>query len=295
MKPAIQNQFDQYLTGKGHTLKTRQSIIKEVRQFEKWATSENIGEISSVTYADVLLYIKHCTGKGNVKKTISLKLLFLRHLYDFLLKDGQVRENPLTGIQVQGIKRNTLHAMLTREELDKLYQDYQHPGLPGKRNKVILGLLVHQGLRTEEIAALQVTDINLKEGKISISGSRRTNERVLVLQPVQVMEILEYIREVRPVILQQAGKTGEQLFVSAGSGDSLQNTFQYLADQLKALDSRIKKISDIRASVITGWLKLHNLRQVQHMAGHRYVSSTEKYKVNDLEGLIEDIGKYHPL
>ena len=31
------------------------------------------------------------------------------------------------------------------------------------------------------------------------------------------------------------------------------------------------------------------------MAGHRYVSSTEAYKINDLEGLQEDIGKFHPL
>ena len=31
------------------------------------------------------------------------------------------------------------------------------------------------------------------------------------------------------------------------------------------------------------------------MAGHKYVSSTESYQQNDLEGLQEEIGKYHPL
>jgi len=46
--------------------------------------------------------------------------------------------------------------------------------------------------------------------------------------------------------------------------------------------------------VITHWLKLHNLRKVQYMAGHRYISSTESYKANNLDGLKEDIAKFHP-
>jgi hypothetical protein len=33
---------------------------------------------------------------------------------------------------------------------------------------------------------------------------------------------------------------------------------------------------------------------VQYMAGHRYVSSTENYLVNDIEDLQDDITKYHP-
>jgi integrase/recombinase XerD len=31
------------------------------------------------------------------------------------------------------------------------------------------------------------------------------------------------------------------------------------------------------------------------MAGHRYVSSTEAYLINDLEDLQDDIEKYHPI
>jgi integrase/recombinase XerD len=31
------------------------------------------------------------------------------------------------------------------------------------------------------------------------------------------------------------------------------------------------------------------------MAGHRYVSTTEGYLVNDLEDLSEEITKFHPM
>ncbi|TRX50917.1 integrase [Fulvivirga sp. M361] len=51
----------------------------------------------------------------------------------------------------------------------------------------------------------------------------------------------------------------------------------------------------IRASVITHWLKQYNLREVQYMAGHRKVMSTESYQRNDTEGLQLDVDQFHPL
>jgi len=47
--------------------------------------------------------------------------------------------------------------------------------------------------------------------------------------------------------------------------------------------------------MITHWLKIYNLRQAEHLCGHRFVSSTEGYLVNDLDDLSEEIEKYHPI
>jgi integrase/recombinase XerD len=58
---------------------------------------------------------------------------------------------------------------------------------------------------------------------------------------------------------------------------------------------KIKNLNQIRASVITKWLKIYNLREVQYRAGHKYISSTESYLQNDMEGLQEEINMYHPL
>jgi integrase/recombinase XerD len=57
----------------------------------------------------------------------------------------------------------------------------------------------------------------------------------------------------------------------------------------------IQNAHQIRASVIANWLKSNNLRQVQYMAGHKYVSSTERYQLGNLEKLQEQLEKYHPL
>ena len=42
------------------------------------------------------------------------------------------------------------------------------------------------------------------------------------------------------------------------------------------------------------YLKQYNLREVQYLAGHRYISTTESYQQNDMEGLQEELNQFHP-
>ena len=51
----------------------------------------------------------------------------------------------------------------------------------------------------------------------------------------------------------------------------------------------------IRSTVIAEWLKTNDVRIVQYMAGHRWVSSTEKYNLANVEALKESLKKHHPL
>jgi len=67
------------------------------------------------------------------------------------------------------------------------------------------------------------------------------------------------------------------------------------SDQEQDDDPELLHPKQIRASVITHWLKNHNLRQVQYMAGHKHVSSTERYQLNNLDNLHSKLEKFHPL
>jgi len=68
-----------------------------------------------------------------------------------------------------------------------------------------------------------------------------------------------------------------------------------LMERLKEQESQLKSSHQIRASVITHWLKQYNLREVQYMAGHKRVQSTESYQKNDTESLQLDIDRFHPM
>ena len=147
------------------------------------------------------------------------------------------------------------------------------------------GLLMNQGIKSEELTKLEVKNVNLREGTIEIMGSRKSNRRVMELEAHQIMDMHKYVMEVRKQILRITKQETTQLFI----GNS------HLIKQLKKINPRVENVRQIRASVITKWLKVHNLRRVQYMAGHRYISSTEKYKENEIDGLIEEVNQFHPL
>jgi integrase/recombinase XerD len=227
-----------------------------------------------------------------------------------LEKTGQHSENPASLIKIRGVKRKILYDIISHPELESLYNQYQESSkdikggnqnwfklslLANQRNKIILGLLIYQGLNTNELASLTENDIKLREGKIFIAGSRRSNERTLKLEAHQIIDIMEYLYNTRPELLLRTGKNSNKLFLSTGTSEEFRSIISKLMKKLHLINSKVTSANQIRASVIIHWLKLYNLRQVQHMAGHRFVSSTEAYKINDLADLQEEILRFHPL
>ncbi len=304
----LQNEKDQlefikYLLQKGYSIKSGERYLKDVQLFKKWLNKENITE-EAVSYNDITHYIQ--SKKGKVKQiTIQTVLASLKQYYNYLQELGFVAENPTLNVQIKGIKRSILHNILSKQELEKIYFDYKlvpakagnqsKISLSKKRNEIIISLLIYQGLNTSEIQRLTTKDIKLREGKIFINGGRRSNERTLKLEAHQILDIMEYTLQVRQTILSETKKETDLFFISQGSSYHLGNVMSKLMQQLHKQNKQVKSVKQIRASVITNWLKNYNLREAQYFAGHRYVSSTENYLINDLEDLQEDINKYHPI
>ena len=290
-----EQQFDYYLYEKRLSEASRKSIIKQVNSFLLWMESESIPDITAISYNDIMAYVRCCKNAGNTSKTIALKLIFLHHYFMWLVKEEEIKENPVSNIRVQGIQRKHLHHYLKKEELDNLYHEFNPMGAAGMRNKVLLGMIVYQALRVEELTNLTVKSLQLKEGKIRVEGGRKTNARTLTLEAHQVVDLLQYISEARKELLEQTAKETDQLFTSSGTGDKLLNTLQYILAQVKKQNKEVKDWKQLRASVISYWVAVHGLRKAQYLAGHRYISSTEEYQQQDLDELKGDIDKFHPL
>ena len=303
-----QKEFVEYLLLKGYSLSTIERYVKDSLKFTQWTTQENI-PIEQVSYSDVLYYIQNKRGKikqASISKTVNS----IKHYYNYLQLKEIVKDNPTQQIQIKGIKRKILYNVLSKQELESLFNNFGIPTeeskhknqnwyassiLTKKRNKIMLGLMIYQGLNGQELGNLKEADLKLREGKIYIAGTRKSNERILKLEAHQVLDMMEYTLQVRPQLVTLNKKESEMLFTNSQGGNSFHNVMGYLMKYLKKQNSNIQNLQQIRASVITHWLKQYNLREVQYRAGHRYVSSTEAYLVNDLEGLQEDIAKFHPI
>jgi integrase/recombinase XerD len=287
--------FDYYLMTQRLAEASRKSIIKQVNAFLEWLEGESIPDVTEVNYNDIMAFVKHCGASGNSQKTIAIKLAFLNHYFMWLVKEGQMLERPTSNIHIKGIQRKHLHHVLKAEQLEALYNSFDSADPSGMRNKVLLGMIVYQALRVEELTNLTVADILVREGKVRINSGRKTSGRAIKLEPHQIVDLLEYMGSARKELLAQTGKSTNQLFLSSGTGSQLLNTLQYILTQLKKRNPAVKNWKQIRASVISHWITIYGLRKAQYLAGHRHISSTEEYKQQDLDELQGDIDKFHPL
>jgi len=151
--------------------------------------------------------------------------------------------------------------------------------------------LIYQGVTVDELIRLQKQHIKLNEGKILIKGTKRTGERWLSLQAVQISLLQAYLAANK---FKEGSLFTEQKKAATGP-QNISNQVQYMMKQLKQLNPAVVNAQQMRNSVLTHWLRKYSLREVQYMAGHKYVSSTARYQVSNLDDLQNELGRHHPM
>ncbi|MGV7108138.1 tyrosine-type recombinase/integrase [Flavobacterium sp. U410] len=259
----------------------------------------------TIDYKTFLKYIEELKKTGIAIRTLQGYIGKLKIYFNYLQEGNYRTDNPITNINIKGKVKTVLGNLLTADELEDLYYSYEtkEEDLARKRNKIIIGLLVYQGLQTKELQYLKEEHIELYKGKIHIPGSTKTNGRTLELKPWQLMEMMEYLQEIRPQLLSQthchaepvSASTTDNLFFSNYGNTNLHNVLKKISDELKLINYNYQNAIQIRNSVIVNWLKQHNLRKTQYLAGHRYISSTERYQQDNLEELHDMVNTFHPI
>ena len=143
---------------------------------------------------------------------------------------------------------------------------------------------------------------------INYCREKRNSKRTIYSKLNCIKHYYDYLQinqaiPTNPVIdikLRNIEKNTDQLFISTGKTGiknplNIFSGIKKLLINLKKTEPKIKDAKQIRASVINHWLKQYNIRQVQYMIGHKYISSTERYSTNKLETLQEQIELLHPL
>ena len=282
--------FTQYLEQKQFSEATVNSYASYSQSFTDWLETEQLAP-GAFTYNELLDFIRHLQGLGKSKKAIQHLLGIVRHYCNYLITEGRRDDNPAAGLFIKGIVRTLPGNLLSWEEMEELYKAYSIQLKVERASKILLGLLVYQGLTTEEVKRLEAVHIKLKEGKIFIKGTPQTNERWLTLAAPQMVELGQYMQA-------NKGKTGPLLLTArkgAISPTHIYNRIQYMLRELRQLNPKVINAAQLRSSVIAHWLKGHHLRQVQYMAGHKYVSSTQRYQLTTLDDLKSELQQHHPM
>ncbi len=306
--------FGDYLQSKGLSRETVKTYNFYLLHFISWLDGQTLNP-EEVTTGDVMAYLSQLKQKELSGVSRNGHLIAIRHYFDWLQQRAIREDNPAGLIKLKGVKTRKLYPIFSKEELEAIYHQYdaERPpnGLPHthrtqqlsrQRNKAMLGLIIYQGLLTTEVNALTLKDLKLKEGTVFIAGGRKSNERKLDLKPQQILDLMEYQMITRNELMKYATTERDLLFLPAAASGQTQatdndgtNLWKRPTEELRLRQPKLVNMLHIRTSIITQWLKQYNLRQVQYMAGHRFVSTTEGYLINQMEDLQQDIDQFHPL
>jgi site-specific recombinase XerD len=282
--------FTNYLEQKKLSVATVRAYSKDIEIFTSFLAAENV-QAKDFTYNDLLAFMQSCTAKGKSNKRLHMILCIVRHYCNYLIVTGQRTDNPAAGVFIKGLVRKLPSNLMSKEDLELLYKQYSIQLNVDTSKKIMLGLLIYQGLKVEEIIKVQAKHIQLLEAKLFIPGTKRSNERWLNIEAIQMNLLQEYLQKNKF----KEGKLFIEFIKEPLSEKNINNRLQYIFGQLKKLNNNVISAKQIRNSVITEWLRKNNLRQVQYMAGHKYVSSTERYQVNNLEDLQNELQQHHPM
>jgi integrase/recombinase XerD len=302
------DEFKNYLQTENYAKESIRIKSNYAGVFLQFLENENL-KAAEIKYPGMLAFIEILSEENKSKKLINNILLSTRNYYEFLNKTDNSIKNPAQNLYIKGTVRKLPENIIKFETLEEIYKKYKTVNNRTKRNKIILGLLIYQGITTEELHKLKPEHIILKKAQIYIPGNKKRNSRKLDLQGFQIMELQEYLQKTRALIIKEINKKrparkpdkidkekiNRQLFISINGSINLKNSLLHLFKEIQKTYSQLSNAKQIRRSVIVHKLKTMNLREVQYFAGHKYVSSTERYLLNNIEDLKRQTEKYHPL
>lgn len=247
-------------------------------------------------YKDITDYIHTLRGKGINGNYLRSEFYGIKNYYIWLVRSGQRVDNPIRNFYLNDPEQRDIQFqnLFTREELELLLSREDRYKLLVHRNKLAISFYIYQGLTTGEMAALTIHDANPEKGTVFIKATNRTNSRILPLESKQVFFLDRYLTWERPYLIK--GES-DKLFIGKLGKPEAGEGFHYLIECQKGLfPDRNLNPKTVRQSVIVNLFKKGmDIKDVQLFAGHKYASTTEAYKPNDLTELKDAVSRLHPL
>jgi integrase/recombinase XerD len=253
---------------------------------------------ATAVYKDILNYVGALRGRYTNASTLNRILCSIKAYYDYLCASGQRPDHPAASIVLKDPRSRDiqLQDLFTMEELEALLNRPERYSHLTSRNKVLMSLLIGQALYPVEMEALSIRNINLETGTVYVKATGKTNSRELSLKPNQILLFYDYIREIRPQLLKD--RTGERLLIGQrGQPMVAEDITKHVKRSFADLyPGRTVNAQTIRQSVIAHLLNQgHSLSVVQAFAGHKYPSTTERYRQSGIGTLKAAIEKFHPI
>lgn len=244
-------------------------------------------------------YALELQERGYSATTRARKIASLKSMFNFLVEEGIVEEDPTEALSSPRIGR-ALPKSLSEEEMALLLgQAYSGETSEARRDVAMIELMYASGMRVSELVSLSVGDLNLREKYVRCLG-KGYKERLINLHDQAVDTVEAYMNYVRPDLLTPRGDQAERedaLFLNH-RGERLTRQGFWLI--LKGYGRRAGIRTPITPHTLRHSFATHMLRggaplrYLQELLGHASISTTQVYTHLAEDQVERDYEKAHP-
>ncbi len=268
-----------------HTLKNYRRDLLKLQHF---CSEQQISCWGDVQTNTIRQYIAQRHRKGISSKTLQRELSATRSFFHYLLSRDLVSKNPAK--QIQAPKENkTLPKTLDVDQVCGILEA-QADSILEIRDLAMFELFYSSGLRLSELAAVNISDIDLNEQMLRVRSGKGGKGRKLPVGGKAVKAINNWLSQ-RPHTSDPAlftGKHGKRLN---------QRSIQLRLDRWCRKNGVSEHVHPhmLRHSFASHLLQSsQDIRAVQDLLGHSNISSTQIYTHLDFQHLAEIYDKAHP-
>ena len=269
-----------------HTLNNYQRQLRAVVEILQ---EKQLNTWQQVTPSVVRLILAESKRHGLQEKSLALRLSAMRQFFSFLIRHGELKVNPATGISAPKQGKRLPKNISTEQVQLLLDNDSKDP--IDLRDRAMLELMYSSGLRLAELQGLNLQSINTRSREVRVLG-KGNKERVVPFGRFASHALQQWLK-VRP----QFNPKDEALFVSQqGNRISTRNIQKRLETWgiRQGLNSHLNP-HKLRHSFATHMLEASaDLRAVQELLGHSNLSTTQIYTHLNFQHLASVYDQAHP-
>lgn len=280
-----------------HTILAYQKDLNDFRLFlttEKEVDLADASAWNEVTHHYVREWVLSLMNKNLSPKTVNRKLSSLKSFFKFLMRKGLSEKNPAARITAPRSSK-TLLRVVPEEEIGQLFDHLEFGDDQwGVTTRMIFQTFYHTGMRQAELIGLSITDVDLDQGRLKVTG-KRNKQRNIPLTPSLSASLADYL-EKRSTWLTEEEGAGRLFITLKGRPLYPRLVYQVIYGILEQVSGAEKKSPHVlRHSFATHMLNQGaDLNAIKEILGHANLSATQIYTHNSIDELKRVYGKSHP-
>ena len=192
--------FDEHMDHvRGLAPRTRRAVLRIVREFLRWRFGDRPVVIPAIKPEHVRSCFVRLTERCHAPESMGAVVSALRGYFRFRAACGDTVYH-LIGVlsYPANWQQASLPQTLGDEEVRRLLQSLDSPSPTMRRTAAIVRCAVDLGLRSGEIAALSLDDINWRDGVVTLRKTKGRREQLLPLPEPTGRAIVAYLQYERP-------------------------------------------------------------------------------------------------